>query len=91
MPTDSERLAALEVHLLGIREDVRAIREEEKRTRGRLHDMEKVTAGLLELQKEMHRTNERKLRAITLGIQWAGLFVGASMVALAVVNIVLHG
>lgn len=85
------RIATLEQVALDVRDDLKQLRDEEKRTRGRLHDLEKVAEGFLTLQREMHRANERKLNRMTMAIQWAGVAIGLGMLALAIVTAIHPG
>jgi hypothetical protein len=89
-PPDGERIATLEQVVRDVRDDLSERRAEEGRTRERLHALEKVTAGLVELQRELHRANERKLQRMNLSIQWAGVAIGLGMFALALATIFIH-
>lgn len=90
MPTQPERLAALETIAADVRDDIRQWNVEQERTRRRLHDLEKVTEGLVTLQKELHRANERQFRRVTLAIQWGGLAMGLGMFILALVTLLVQ-
>lgn len=87
---EGERLARLEAIASDVRADIADLKREELRTRGRLHDVEKVTEGLLTLQRELHRENDDRLRRMALAIQRGGLVMAAAMFTLALVTLLLH-
>lgn len=51
MATEGERLATVEAVLHDLRGDVGELKDESKRTRGRLHDLEGVAATLVDQER----------------------------------------
>jgi len=85
-----ERLAAAETLLAEVQKDIAALLEEWRGIRDRLHKQEKASAGLLELQKELHRRNEWRIRRMTVAIMLGGLAVSLGMLAIALATILTH-
>ena len=69
MATDGERIARLEVLLSEIRDDVRELKDEESRTRRRLHDAEGVLGMLVEQEKVRRKTTVENQRRVKLRLE----------------------
>ena len=81
MATDGERIARVETLLSEIRADVRELKDEESRTRRRLHDAEGLLGALVDQEKSRRRAqaeNQRKVRLrleiLTAVVAFAALF-----------------
>ncbi len=87
----SARLARIEEHISGVRENVSALTVEQARTRDRLHKIEGVTALYVETQKENRRREEAQYQRLGLRIQVLTLVVGLAAIAVPVIVILLSG
>lgn len=70
----------------GLRDDVTAIADEQRRTRDRLHNLEGFAAAYLSVQRENRRTEDRQYRRLELRLQVLTIVVavGAIVVPLLV-------
>ena len=91
MPADGERLATLEEQVRGLREDLGEMRAEEVRTRTRLHNLEGFAQAYLDSQKVHRRDEERQYRRLANATALAGVALSLSLVALAIITLVIRG
>jgi hypothetical protein len=73
-----------------LRTDIGQLRQEQERTRGRLHDLEKSAQGLLLMQRERIERDERLFRNLGLRLKYLSLAIAAASVLVAVVVAVSH-
>ena len=80
MTTPDARIATVEQLLSDLKDDVREMRDETLRTRGRLHDLEGVAAVLVEQEKHRRRATQlrdkrigRRLQVLTIVVAVAAL------------------
>lgn len=80
MTTPDARIAKVEQLLSDLKDDVRDMRDETLRTRGRLHDLEGVAAVLVEQEKLRRRATQqrdrrfgRRLQVLTVVVALATL------------------
>lgn len=91
-PTEEGRLATVEAVLNELRSDIGQLREEQERTRGRLHDLEKSAQGLLLMQRERIERDERLFRNLGLRLKYLSAAIAfASLLVAVTVAIVHHG
>jgi len=65
VPTDGERIVALETLMGEIRGDVQELNAESRRTRGRLHDVEGILGTLVDQEKvriQVTKESQRRMR-----------------------------
>ena len=91
MPADGERLATLEEQVRGLREDLAEMRVEEERTRTRLHNLEGFAQAYLDAQRVHRRDEERQYRRLANATALAGVAVSLSLLALAIITLVIRG
>lgn len=85
-----ERLAVVETLLGGVGQRLDEQHEEWQRIRERVHGLEKTAAGLLELQKQLHRANEWRIKRMTVAIGFGSLAIALGMLALAIATYLHH-
>lgn len=86
MPDERERIATLEQAIRDMRGDIADRKDEESRTRKRLHDIEGLLGMLVDQQKQNRRLEATQYRRVELRLQMLTLAVavGAIVVPLAV-------
>lgn len=85
-PTEGERLATIEAVLRELRGDIGERKQEEERTRKRLHELEGAVNLLLEAQKMARRAEANQYRRLELRLQLLTIVVaiGSLVVPLAI-------
>lgn len=73
-----------------LRHDVQELSAQSERTRGRLHDLEGFAKGMLDIQREHRRQEDRQYRRVSQSISFGSLAMALAMVALTVVTILIH-
>ena len=69
MTTPDARIAKVEQLLSDLKDDVREMRDETLRTRGRLHDLEGIAGVLVEQEKLRRRATQARDRRFGLRLQ----------------------
>ena len=91
-PTEEGRLATVEAVLQELRLDIGQLRDEQERTRGRLHDLEKSAQGLLMMQRERIERDERLFRNLGIRLKYLSVAIaGAALLVTVTVSILHHG
>jgi hypothetical protein len=88
--TDGERLATVEAVLHEVRHDVAEIRQEQERSRDRLHRLEGVSASFLSWQKDAREKEDAQYRRLGNIIGLGGLLMSCGLVALAIITLITH-
>ena len=89
-PIEEGRLATVEAVLNELRQDIAQVRQEQERTRGRLHDLEKSAQGLLLMQRERIQRDERLFQTLGLRLKYLSLAIALAAVLLTAAGLVLH-
>ena len=90
MPTEGERLAALEQQIIDLRGDIADRKHEEERTRARLHDIEGVLGLLVDQGKTARRQEAEQYRRLEQRIQMFSLLIASGMFAVALAVALTH-
>lgn len=90
MPTEGERITALEVELREVRGDVRERVAEEGRTRDRLHKLEGTTGLLVNEMKLARQQASQNARRLALWMQVLTATVAVAAFGLSVVIALTH-
>lgn len=90
MPDQGERIAALEVTVAEMGKDIVSLSAQIERSRTRLHNLEGFAQGVLDIQRENRRQEERQYRRIGNAIALGGLAMAAALVVLTAVTIIIH-
>jgi hypothetical protein len=90
VPTEGERLAALEQQIIDVRGDVADRKHEEERTRTRLHDIEGVLGLLVDQGKQARQQEARQYRRLEARISVASLLITLGMFAIALALALTH-
>jgi hypothetical protein len=69
VPTEGERLAALEQQIFDLRGDIADRKHEEERTRDRLHKIEGTLGMLVDVQKQARAQEARQYDRIKIWLQ----------------------
>ena len=90
MPTEGERLAALEQQLIDLRGDIVDRKHEEERTRDRLHKIEGTMGMLVDVQKQARAQESRQYRQLVVRLQIVGTMIATGMFAIALAVALTH-
>lgn len=85
MPSEPERLAALEEWRQGVREDLGELVAETARTRRRLHNLEGVAQAFADAQKVAREAEARQYRRLTLALGFLGVVVAIAAIIVPLV------
>ena len=89
-PIEEGRLSTVEAVLNELRQDIGQLRQEQERTRGRLHDLEKSAQGLLLMQRERIERDERLFQTLGLRLKYLALAISVAAVLLTTVGLLIH-
>jgi len=89
--TDAADLAVLKAELRDIRADVNALAEEERRTRTRLHNLEGLAQGLVDVQKQRRRDEQRREKNLARRLNMILVCASVAAVISPVVTALLTG
>lgn len=81
MTTADGRIARVEELLAALKEDVREMKDETLRTRGRLHDLEGIAGALVEQEKIRRRATDARDRRFTARLQVLTVVVAVATLA----------
>jgi hypothetical protein len=88
---DGASVDVLAERIKGLRDDVQELSEEQKRSRGRLHDLEGLAAAWADTQNVNRRAEARQYRRLELRIQVLSVAVGFAAVASPILVAYLTG
>lgn len=89
--TDGERLATIEQILRDRGDDLHELREENKRTRTRLHNLEGAVGGLMDVQKVARRDEATQYRRLEIKLQAVGLLLAAAAILSPIIAVLVVG
>ena len=90
MPTEGERLAALEVTVNEQGKDIASLSAQVERSRTRLHNLEGFAQGVLDIQRENRRKEEVQYRRVANAIAIGGLAMAFGMLILTAITVYFH-
>ena len=81
MPTEGERIARVEQQIIDLRGDIADRKNEEERTRKRLHDVEGVLGLLVDQQKQARAQEAAQYRRLEIRMQLLTLVIALAAFA----------
>lgn len=89
--SDGVAIARLQEQIQGVREDVAAIVDEQRRTRTRLHNLEGMAQAYADTQKVTRRREEAQYRRLELRLQVLTVVIGVAAIIAPVLTVVALG
>ena len=89
--SDGVAIARLQEQIRGVREDVAAIVDEQRRTRTRLHNLEGIAQTYVDAQKVNRRREEAQYRRLELRLQVLTVVIGVAAVVAPILTVVALG